>query len=205
MSAFTIDDIVLDYLDKDYAPERREPKENVFFEFEVKQCVVKRAKAGHLMAKITVEALDADGSPMFKQWINTALPVSVGDVTPPDYAKKIFLSTMRPLLPDNAAYDIKLQDPASKKFTYYKNGEVVKGKEFDEAVIKQNRANAAIAKHMAAAFVQSEDDECEFDGLNGNHFFGKVEKKGDYTNVKYMEVDLPEGSEVIYQKAEAFA
>lgn len=205
MASFTIDDLVLDFADKDYAPERKEPKENVYFEFQVKQCVIKRAKAGHLAAKITVEALDADGSPMFKQWINTALPVSVGDVIPPDYAKKIFLSTMRPLLPENAAYDIKMQDPASKKWTYYKGGNVVNGKAFDEAVIAQNRANGAIAKDMAVAFIQSEEDECDFDGLNGNHFFGKIEKKGDYTNVKYMEVDLPEGVNVCYDKKEAFA
>lgn len=203
-TAFSIDDIVLDFVDKDYAPERREPKEDVYFEFMVKQCVIKRAKAGHLIAKITVEALDADENPMFKQWVNTALPVSVGNITPPEYAKSIFLSTMRPLLPENAAYDIKLQDPASKKWTYYKDGKVVNGKELDTAIIAQNRSNAVIARGMAEAFVQADDEEAEFNELNGTHFFAKVVKKGDFMNVKGLEVDVPDGTNVVYDKAEAF-
>lgn len=203
--SFSIDDIVMDFVDKDYAPERKEPKEGVYYEFQVKRTTIKRAKAGHLQAVVQVEALDANGNPMFLKWINLALPVSVGDMTPPEYAKKIFLGTMRSLCPENAAYDSKRQDPVSKKWTYFKGDAPVNTEDYDHAVIDQNRANANVARDMAKAFVEADDDEAGFDGLNGNKFFGRLERKGDFTNIKGMDVSVPEGSEVIYDRAEAFA
>ena len=201
---FSIDDIVMDFAEKDYAPERKEPKEGVYFEFNVDECTVKRAKAGHLMAKIKLSALDANGDSMFPQWINLALPVSVGDMTPPDYAAKIFLGQMRALKPENAAFDMKQQDPVSKKWTYMKGGEPVKAEDYNTAVTDQNRANGTVARDMAAAFIEADADEAAYDGLTGNRFFARVEKKGDFTNVKGLEIALPEGVPVVYERAEAF-
>lgn len=201
---FTVDDVVSQFVDADYAPERREPKEGVYYEFAVKDTVIKRAKAGHLMAKITVEARDAEDAKMFTQWINAPLPVALGDVTPPDYAKKIFLGTMRPFFPDNAAYDMRVQDTSSKKSVYLKDGQPVNGKEYDDAMIRQNRANAQVAVDMAKVFIAADDEEAPFSDLNGTRFFGRVEKKGDFTNVRDCQIQLPEGTDVVYDRTEAF-
>lgn len=204
-SVFSVDDLVSQFVDADYAPERQEPKENVYFEFAVKETTIKRAKAGHLQAKITVEAKDADDAKMFTQWINVPLPVALGDMTPPDYAKKVFLGTMRPFFPEHAAYDMKVQDNASKKAIYLKDGQPVNGKDYDEAVIAQNKHNAEIAIDMARTFVQADDDEAEYPGLDGVRFFGTIEKKGDFSNVRNCQIQLPEGTEVVYSRKEAFA
>lgn len=204
MTSFSVDDIVSQFVDADYTPERREPKEGVWYEFAVKDTVIKRAKAGHLMAKITVEARDADDAKMFTQWINAPLPVALGDVTPPDYAKKIFLGTMRPFFPETAAYDMKQQDSVSKKSVYLKDGQPVNGKEYDEAVIRQNKANAQVAIDMAKAFVAADDEEALYNGLDEVRFFGRLEKKGDFTNVRDCQIQLPEGTDVVYDRTVAF-
>lgn len=203
MTSFNVDDLVCDFDEKDFAPQRDEPKENVWFEFETKSTKIKQAKAGHLQATIEVEALNADGNPMFKKWINTPLPVSMKDISPPKQSLSIFLSTMRPFFPETAAYDTKLKDPVSKKTVYMKDGQPVNGKAYESAVTEQNRSNAAIAKEMAVAFVTGDDDEVIFDGLNGRRFYAKIEKKGDYSNVKHMEINLPEGEEAVYSREEA--
>lgn len=204
-NAFSVDDIVTQFVDADYAPERREPKLDVWYEFAVKDTVIKRAKAGHLMAKITIEARDAEDAKMFTQWINAPLPVALGDVTPPDYAKKIFLGTMRPFFPEHAAYDMKMQDTSSKKSVYLKDGQPVNGKDYDDAVIRQNKANAEVAIDMAKAFVQADDEEAVYSGLDGVRFFGRLEKKGDFTNVRDCQIQLPEDTKVIYDRTEAFS
>lgn len=204
MTAFSVNDIVSQFVDADYTPERREPKLDTWFEFAVKDTVIKRAKAGHLIAKITVEARDADDAKMFTQWINTPLPVALGDVTPPDYAKKIFLGTMRPFFPTTAAYDLKVQDTVSKKSVYLKDGQPVNGKDYDEAVIRQNKANAQVAVDMARVFVEADDEEATFTGLDGVRFFARLEKKGDFTNVRDCQIQLPEDTNVVYNRTEAF-
>lgn len=202
-TTFTVDDIALDYSEKDYEPQRPEPKADTYFEFEVKSARVKQHKDGYLTASLTVNALSDTGSTMFTKFINLAVPVAIRGISAPDWAKNIFLNTLRPLFPELAPYDMVEQDPVTGKNIYLKDGAPLKGKAYDEAQKASNKLIGAMAVDFAKAFITSGEDEASLEVLKSRRFFGQVKKSGDFTNVVKMRSSAPtEGA--CYDRKQAF-
>jgi hypothetical protein len=148
--------------------------------------------------------LDGDGKKMFQKYINIPMPVSIGENTAPDYAKFMWLNSVRPLFPEHAPFDKVEKDAITGKNVFYKNGEVVKGKAYEDAVTAANMAIGSLAKDVAREWVESGDntpvaafvDKCFFAKL-------KASKDAKYVNVDRMYTEAPDGEEVCYDRTVA--
>lgn len=203
---FTLDDITLTYAEEDYKPQRAQPKIGVTFEFEVLAASVEQSRQGHIQAKLTLSALDGEGREMFKKYLNVPLPVSIRDITAPDYAKGMWSSMSAPFFPKLAAYDKIELDAATGKKIYSKFDIELTGKEFDEAVIAQRKALAEVAKNVARSWVE-DGDGAHLDQFTGKRVFAKLKhsKDGKYVNVDRMYSEVPAEEEVCYDRNEAMS
>lgn len=204
----SMDSISLGFTDDDYKADRPEPKTDVFFEWRIGDAIIKRAKSGkYLSVVLKVEALDGNGSAMFPKWINLAVPVSIpGEgIECPDYSKKMFLDSLRPLFPELGAYDRVDTDAISGRRVYMKDGQPLTGKDFDVAKMESNRKVGAMAKDFAQAWLDS-GDKTSLDIFLDRKFFGilKSSKDGQYTNVSKMRSEPPADASVVYDRKDAY-
>lgn len=206
-TAFTLDDITLEYSQEDYKPQSYEPKLDTWFEFKVNSAVVEKHANDYLAVKLECHALDGDGKKMFSKNIFAAMPVSIGEqIHAPSWAKGLWLQNIRPLYAEYQAFDKREKDPITGKSAYFKDGKPLKGKEYEEASIAGNKAIGALAKGIARGWVENGDGHIVDDFVNRT-FFAKVkkDKSGQYTNIDKATASLPDGEEACYDKKQAMA
>lgn len=206
-TAFTLDDITLEYSQEDYKPQHWEPKTGVWFEFAISRAVCEQSKQGHLQVKLEAEALDSSGKAMFKKFINVPMPVSIGENAAPTYAKGLWLMNIVSLFPENLAYDRIEKDPITGKMAYFKGDVHLKGDEYDRAMTKQNKTVGEKAREVAKEWVKH-GDGVNIDEFMGKRFFARLvrSKDGKYVNIDRPYAIMPTtGEEVCYDKKEAQA
>ena len=203
-TAFTLDDLTVEFSKEDYTPKAREPKTGVWFEWKIASASIKMGKNNYLQVNCEAEALDGDGRKMFKKYLNIAVPVSVGENAAPTWAKGLWLAQVVPLFPEHLAYQAIEKDELTGKMTYLKDGEVLKGKAYEEAFTKQNEAIGAKAKEVAIEWIRDGDGAIIEDFL-GKAFFAQVKSDatGKYFNIDRMYHAAPQGAEVCYDKTKA--
>lgn len=206
-TAFTLDDITLEYSQEDYKPQSYEPKTDTWFEFKVRTAEVSKHTNGYLAVKMECDALDGDGKKMFSKNIFAAMPVSVGEeISAPTWAKGLWLQNIRPLYPEHAAYDSMSKDPITGKTGYVKDGKSMPRDMVERAKTEANKKVGTMAKGIARGWVENGDGNVVDDFLNRT-FFAKVkaDKSGKYTNIDKATALLPDGEEVCYDKKAALA
>lgn len=206
-TAFTLDDITLEYSQEDYKPQSYEPKTDTWFEFKVRTAEVSQHANGYLAVKMECDALDGDGKKMFSKNIFAALPVSVGEeISSPTWAKGMWLQNIRPLYQEFAAFDKIGKDPITGKTAYWKGGKALSRDEVEDMKTEANKQVGQLAKGIARGWVESGDGHVVDEFLNRT-FFAKVkaDKSGKYTNIDKATTLLPYGEEACYDKKLALA
>lgn len=203
-TAFTLDDLTVEFSKEDYVPTSKQPKCGIWYEWNIVTASIKMHDKGYLQVNCEAEALDGDGKKMFKKYLNIAVPVSVGQNVAPTWAKGLWLSQIVPLFPEHVAYDGVEKDELTGKFAYTTGGEKLKGKAYEEAFTKQNEAVGAKAKEVAVEWIRDGDGAIIEDFI-GKKFFAqlKSDSTGKYTNIDRMYCFVPKGVEVCYDKKEA--
>lgn len=206
-TAFSIDDITLEYSQEDYKPQSNAPKPNTWFEFKVAQATVTKHANNYLAVKMVCDALDGDGKKMFSKNIFAAMPVSVGEeISAPAWAKGLWLQNIRPLYPEHSPFDEKVKDPITGKTAYLKDGQPLKGKDYEAAVVASNKAIGAMAKGIARGWVENGDGHAVDEFLNCTFFAQvKADKTGQYTNIDKAAAMLPKGEDACYDRKAAMA
>lgn len=204
-TSFSMDDITLEYSQDDYKPQRREPKCNVWFEFEVTSAKTEQSPKGHLQVKMEAEALDSSGKKMFKKYVNVPMPISIGEHAAPTYAKGLWLMNVVPLFPEHLAYDSIQKDPITGKMIYFKGDIKLEGKEYEEAMTRQNKTIGEMARDVAKAWIS--DPEQPVESFQGKRFFAKLKSStdGKYTNIDRPYGIAPSGEEICYDAKEAMS
>lgn len=202
-TSFSLDDITLEYSQEDYKPQSRQPKCDVWFEFEVTSAKTEQSPKGFLQVKAEAEALDSNGKKMFKKYVNIPMPISIGEHAAPTYAKGLWLMNVVPLFPEHLAYDGIKKDPITGKMVYFKGDEKLQGKEYEEAMTKQNRIIGEMARDIAKAWIS--DPEEPVSSFVGKRFFAKLIKSKDekYTNIDRPYGIAPSGEDICYDAKEA--
>jgi hypothetical protein len=205
-TAFTLDDLTVEFSQEDYKPQRREPKLGIFYEWKISSATIKMSDRKFLQVNCEAQALDGDGNQMFKKFLNIAVPVSVGENVAPTYAKGLWLMQVTPLFPEHVAYDGVEKDVITGKFVYLKGGEVLKGKAYDDAITAQNEAIGSMAKDVAVEWIR-DGDGTVIESFLGKHFFAQLKKdsSGKYTNIDRMYCVAPKDVAVCYDKKEALS
>lgn len=203
-TAYSIDELTLDFAEADYKPQSRELTTGLFYEWEINAATIKQqdeTKGGHLAMSIECKALDSDGKQMAKKWLYVALPVSIGENSSPVWAKGMWLGSIRPLYPEWAPYDSVEKDPITDKRVYMKDGKPLKGKEYDVAITEANKKVGALAKEFAKEWIENGDGH-KIEAFAGKKFFAKlkVDKSGKYTNFDWMQANAPTDEEVCYDR-----
>ncbi|HST79342.1 MAG TPA: hypothetical protein VLN58_12710 [Verrucomicrobiae bacterium] len=200
-TAFTLDDLTVEFSKEDYRPQRREPKLQTWYEWNISSASIKMSDKNFLQVNCEAQALDSDGNQMFKKYLNIAVPVSVGQNTAPTYAKGLWLMQVTPLFPEHVAYDAVEKDEITGKYVYLKNGEQLKGKAYDDAITAQNEAIGAMAKEVAVEWIR-DGDGAVIEPFLGKRFFAQLKKdaSGKYTNIDRMYCIAPKDAEVCYDK-----
>lgn len=203
-TAFTLDDLTVEFSKEDYTPSQRQPKCGIWYEWNITNASIKMHDKGYLQVNCECDALDQDGKRMFKKYLNIAVPVSVGTNTAPTWAKGLWLSQVVPLFPEHVAYDTVEKDDITGKMAYLKDGEKLSGKAYEEAFTKQNEAIGSKAKEVAVEWIRDGDGTVIEDFL-GKKFFAtlKSDPSGKYTNVDRMYCFAPKGVEICYDKKTA--
>lgn len=199
---FSVNDIVKEYSEKDFVPSRAEPRSDVFFEFRIAEANLDLAKKGYLQVSAKCNALDANGGTLFTKYMNLALPVSYKGVSPHPAAKSILQGALRALHPELAVYDSVVEDAATGKKVYMKNGSAITGKAYDAAVAAQ----AAGVTKIIDGITDPTTSATTVADLVGRTFFAKVEtdKTGQYSNIKSMLATKPTRDTVAYDRATGF-
>lgn len=202
-TSFSLDSITLEYSQDDYKPQRREPKCDVWFEFEVTSAKTEQSPKGHLQVKLEAEALDSAGKKMFKKYSNIPMPVSIGEHAAPTYAKGLWLMNVVPLFPEHLAYDSIRKDSITGKMVYFKGDAKLEGKEYEEAMTKQNRTIGEMARDVAKSWIT--DPEAQVGSFVGKRFFAKLKASADgkYTNIDRPYGIAPADEEICYDAKEA--
>lgn len=203
-TAFTLDDLTVEFSKEDYRPQRRDGKTGVWYEWNIASAKIRMHDKNYLVVTCEADALDGDGKRMFKKYLNIAVPVSVGQNVAPTWAKGLWLSQVVPLFPEHVAYDAVEKDLVSGKFQYLKDGSILKGKDYEEAFTKQNEAVGAIAKDVAIEWIR-EGDDADIAQFIGKRFFAQLKSDagGKYTNIDRMYVVAPTDAKVCYDRKEA--
>ncbi len=206
-TAFTLDDLTVEFSKEDYTPQRKEAKTGVWYEWKISSASIKmNEKNKYLQVNCEAEALDGDGKKMFKKYLNIAVPVSVGENTAPTWAKGLWLAQVVPLFPEHIAYDAIEKDIVTGKMVYLKGGQQLKGKAYEDAVTEQNSIIGPMAKDVAVEWIR-DGDGAVIESFLGKRFFGqlKSDPSGKYVNIDRMYPFAPNGAEVCYDKKEALA
>lgn len=203
-TAFTLDDLTVEFSKEDYTPRAREPKTGIFYEWNIANATIKMGKNNYLQVNCEAEALDGDGKRMFKKYLNIAVPVSVGEHAAPTWAKGLWLSQVIPLFPEYLAYDAVEKDEITGKMVYLKDGEILKGKAYEEAFTKQNEAIGSMAKDVAVEWIR-DGDGAVIESFLGKKFFAQVktDAAAKYYNIDRMYAFAPKDAVVCYDKKEA--
>jgi hypothetical protein len=195
--------VMVDFDEDSFKPARKEPVLDQFFEFEVTQASLAEAKSGYLTLALKVTALDSEGSPMFTKYVNIPHPAVYKGHTPPAAAASIFRSSVSALFPEWAAYDSTEADPVkSGKLIYLKDGVVVSKEAFSAADKVKNEKLAAVARQLVDSNETIRQNALH--GLEGRHFFAKLQASGEYVNVKPMVAVVYKDETVIYDSKTAF-
>lgn len=200
-TAFTLDDLTVEFSKEDYTPKAREPKCGIWYEWQIASAAIKMGKNNYLQVTCEAEALDGDGKKMFKKYLNIAVPVSVGENVAPTWAKGIWLSSVVPLFPEHVAYQAVEKDEITGKMVFFKDGEKLSGKSYEEAFTKQNEAIGAMAKDVAVEWIR-DGDGAVIESFLGKKFFAqlKADTTGKYTNIDRMYCFAPSNAEICYDK-----
>lgn len=205
-TAFTLDDLTLDYSQEDYKPQRRDGKPGLYYEFRIVSAKIKQQDAGHLAVMLETNALDGEGNKMFKKNIYLALPVSVGENSSPTYAKGMWLNQVRPLFPEIAPYDREAKDEITGRKVYFKGDHQLTKEEYEPAVTEANKKIGEMAKDCARVWLEHGND-AELDPFMDRSFFAtlQADKTGKYVNIAKISSVPPADVAICYDRKEALS
>ena len=209
---FDVSKVEKSYDEKSFERSRPEPRDDVFFEFQVADATLSQARineekgtGGYLNLNLKVEALDANENVMFTKFVNVAHPAAYQGHKPHDSAGSIFGANLSALHKEWYPYDTVTQHPSNaKKKVYTKDGvEVSK-----EAFAESEKTRTVNVRTLADSLISDKESvrKATLQDLVGRRFFAKVQpdKTGQFVNVRPIVPFVTEGEVVCYDAAKAY-